>query len=419
MEVRMRIRAAVPLVLATLPLGACASLQQTARRQADFYRAGNLTVLLCDKPSLDGCQAVPGISVASGTAKLDQFELPAHVRGDSPTRALRSFQVICGRPTSVVLYEACNFQGRVAAYHCAPAPGDVSGILEVNHLGSLAGKVGAISFSDETQTTDTMHTAIPLVTGPGLISAAVTAAFAGGGMAATPPAGSCPLIPQCCPTGGGAGGAGGGGAAGITVVARSTDVFWTDAVNVAVELPPPDDENARLSRACLVRGDSNWERTDLLAVVHRMRVTAGPNTYPVALSWYFEPTLARGTPVFRVHKTHFRVYGTSFPGSVLDSWLGDLVGLSPQERLEDGIARAMASSGRSIACGILAAVNTAANATIAGGGAAVLTGNTRANFTYDLPPGTSPPTVFCNGIRTPVAGCDHYRAVPPTLILHK
>ncbi len=408
-------RVIVPLVLLTLP--GCAS----ARGLANFYRAGNLTVLLCDKPSLDGCQGLGGVNVSAGTVKFDQFELPAHVRGGTGASALRSLQVVCGRPTAVVLYEHCNFQGRVAAFHCAPAPGDVSGILEVPHLGALAGKVGAVAFSDETQTTDTLHTAIPLVTAPGLLSAAITAAIAGGGgAAAPPPAGSCPLIPQCCPPAGGGGGGGGAAAGPSAVVARSTDVFWTDALNVGIELPPPDDENARVSRAaCLTRADSNWERTDLLAVVHRMTITAGPNSYPVVLSWYFEPTLARGTPVLRLHRSHVRVYGTSFPGSILDGWLGNLVGLSPQERLQDGIPRAMATGGRGIACGILAAVNAAANAAVTGGGAAVLTGNTRATFTYDLPPGTSAGTVFCNAIRTPVAGCDHYRAALPTLVLHK
>ncbi|MDD5035426.1 MAG: hypothetical protein PHE55_11790 [Methylococcaceae bacterium] len=400
-------------------LSGCPALQQIAQSQAQFYGDGNLTVLMCTRPGLNDCQSVSGINISGDVVKMDNFELPESI----VNTGLRSFQVTCGRPTSITLYEKCNFRGDIAVYHCAPASGQSIGTLDVNQLGGLTGKVSGIALSDETSK-DLTDTAIPLITAPAQISNAITQTLTGNGGAMSNRSGYCPLINECCAveTIGS-----GGQDRPDAIIPNSTEVFWTEANNVGNELPRQEDDSDHLSRSCLTRDDGSlWSRKNLLGIQHRMTIRAGGSDYPVVLSWYLEPKLIRdpdprsnnqGTLSLPLYQTHYRVYSTQFPGSVLDGWIGRLVNFSPQGRLENGISSALQAGGRTLACEILAGIKDEADRTVSGAGEAVLTKNKRITWTYKQTPTQGETT--CNLNKPNLSSCTNYRSVAPTLVLHK
>ena len=97
---------AVCTVLAVSGVMTGATCQQWAQDVTAQRKAGKLLVLLCAGPNLDRCQGFADIDVSNETVKLDDHEIRARL-GNDPVRSL---QVSCGRPTSIVVWELCNFR---------------------------------------------------------------------------------------------------------------------------------------------------------------------------------------------------------------------------------------------------------------------------------------------------------------------
>jgi hypothetical protein len=410
-------------------LASCEDLERISEERLRSARAGELSVLLCRAPQLENCTAVDGISVAPGVAKLDEHELAAHI----PDNQLRSFQVGCGRPTSVILYENCNFTGQVAAYQCIPDAQNPIHTIEEPHLGPLAGRVSAIAFSERGRADGVArleHAEVPfwpVGTSPDpamTFGTAINATLTGGGAPATGPlnATALDLIPQC-------GGLGGGGAGATGVLSArtiATRIFWTDDLNVPIEIPPRREGDERLFRAaCLVPDDANFARGNLLAIHHaaRIRVSVlgiGAPEYAVGMYWYFRPEIRQLPSGPRVFLTPVRSswsVGGQSGWDILDGLIPN-IGFEPgpADAIDDALSSTVPGAAGGIACAVLNSVRTAGNAVVSGAGDAILTNRDRVSFVYDAPPSSPPGGVPCNALSG--HPCGDYRSALPTLVLH-
>jgi hypothetical protein len=374
--------------------GCSSSLQQVGQSMADFHAQGNLTVLLCDRPDLDGCDFLENINIADGPVKINTHELPSNIGDDN----LRSFSVTCGRPTGVLTYEHCNFRGRVGVFHCVPGQ-----TLEVPYLGDLSGHVSSLVFTDETQTDDLQHTAIDLSLAVNALHQGISTVLdVGTGAGGDSSNDNCPIIPQCCTTNsGGAGSSDGGEIEEAFPIA--TEVYWTEPINVFDELPNLSDDG-HLSRIDQCPIPSSSERQQLLAIAHHTLIDPDdwPSDYRVSLYWYFEPVLDNAGRVFlRLHRSEV----LAEDGLAHDS-------------LVSGLGSVMPDAGKALACQILSEVKLQADLSgreAAGAGLAgedLLTNNERISWTLANPLVRNPRR------RTSIPSGD-YRNYPPVLILHK
>lgn len=370
---------AVAVAVAVMP--GCSALQQ----RQDFLDRGGITVQMCSRPGLDQCEVIRPVETGGATVKMNVEEIPAEIGDDN----LSSFFVDCGRPVGIFLYTHCNFRGQIAGFHCLPGQG-----LEVPTLGPLANETSALVFSDE-QTdasagTVLRHTPIDFSVAVPALHAGLDTAISSGG---TPPPGgggapNCTAVPQCCSAGGG-----GGMSAGDPIEQTfpvATEVYWTEQINILGETA----KEVGHAEACPARTD----RRQLLAIAHFTSIDLhnwGPD-YDVELYWYFEPNIDR-FGVLRLTPVTFRVW---------------VEGGIHHGRIERGFASTMGSAAGAIACSILSTVAATADATVTGGGAAVLTGNQRLTLTYADP-------LPCNALGRRGLACTDYRRVPPTIIVHK
>lgn len=391
-----------PLLIST----GCSGLQEAADNMADFYAQGNITVQLCSKPGLEGCEFLGSVNVAGPTVKWNTVDLPAAIGDDN----LRSMLVVCGRPTTVIAYEHCNFRGRLARFQCA-----AGSQLEVQHMGALAGKVSSLvfseAFSDDPNQAPLalLHIPVDLATDAdmdsipeavALLRSGISGAIAGTPIPGGGGAADCNVLPQCC---GSTGSGGGGGSGGIdSATPLSTRVYWTEPQNVFVEAITELTQVDQCS-APVAAEDAGKQ---LLAVGHstRLDVDGWAFDYGIDLHWYLEPVLGLGADGVTSGVLRLQPYGWTV-------WVED--GLL-HDRIFDGIGSQMNTAARSLACGILSGIEAAAVSTtgLPGAGEALLTGNQRFTWSFASP-------VPCNPLAAARGACGDYVATPPTLVMHK
>lgn len=364
-------------------------LRQVGTSMAEFYAAGNITILLCNQPQLNGCDFLGSADLSKGVVKFNRDELPPAI-GDN---GLRSFQVVCGRPTAVIAYEHCNFRGQVEVFHCVPGT-----TLEVPRLPVLGGRVSGLAFSDETRTSDTLHTAIPFAEAVAPLHAGISTAVDVGGSGAAPTGGvDCSLLPACCAS------AGAGGNRGDDIEEAfpiATEVYWTEPINIFPELPQYGEVLTRIDECQAPAADA---RQQLLAVAHHTEIDPDdwPANYRVSLYWFFEPKLAPAPPTAN---RQLLLPLHTFAVKAEDGLIHDA--------LVSGIGAVMRDAGNSIACQILSAVKLQGDLRLAGAGEAVLSNNDHLTWTFEAP-------LPCNGSGRAGFACPSYIKTPPTLILHK
>ena len=354
---------------------------QAAESAADFYQQGNLTVLLCDRPDLDGCEFLDTVNVSDGPVRVNSEDFPAAIGDDN----LQSLSVTCGQPTLVLAAETCNVRGRIAAFHCQPGE-----TLEVNSLGDLAGEVSALVFSEETQTDDLQHTAVDLSEAVSPLHSGISFALVGfeTGSSGTDTSANCSLIPQCCQVEG----EDEDGTPIEEVFPGATEVYWTQPVNISTEIA------VALSQLDNCPAPDPTEHKELIAIAHHTEVDLGllPSNYDVSMYWYFEPIIdSLGLVELDVAETRLHVEDGFFRDQVLR-----------------GIGAEMQSAGDQIACQILSEIKSQADQTLQGAGEAILTDNVRLGLTIADP-------MPCNPQRRLGIACDDYRNVPPTILFHK
>lgn len=438
------------VVAFALTLSGCAAVQQGAQQRYAELAAGALPVLLCEAPDLEQCKPLNGVSIAGDTVKIDEHELRAAI----PDNALRSLQVSCARPTNVTVFEDCNFRGRVATYQCLPTEQKKVQTLEVRHFGPLAGKISGIAFSERggAGVAAVDHAAVPLwqasiggKTPADLVAEGVAMQLAGasGTMTAADRlalADAATLIPQCrVPAASGASAA--GALASSTPI--STQIYWTDEVNIPPETPVPRPDGAApmLSRGCLDPTDLAYRRRDLLVIRHSARlrvnyplpeVSVDQPEYAIEMIWYFDPAIrAEAGPnrtnavALEVVKSAWTVDGQSV-WDIVDNntpvgWFADLVGLEigPADAIANAVRDSVAGAGDQVACSILRAVKDGGDAIVSGGGTAVLSDRSRITFGYDTADPNVPGSVPCNARASSRYACGHYRSTPPTIVLHR
>lgn len=385
--------AGLALALGVLNMS-CQSAQQIGGSMRDFYAAGNLTVLVCAQPDLNACEFLQNVNIASGPAKFNTHQLPASIQQNG----LLSFSVVCGRPTSVVAYQHCNFRGKIAAFHCVPGQA-----LEVRAgLSAAVGSIGALAFADEASTPETMHTAIPFSTAVEPLHQAISTAL---DIGSTPGSGGtsgtdCSLLPQCCVTNSSSSPPDNPVEEAFPL---ATEVYWTEPINVFPELPQFDEIVTRIDE-CRIPMES--ERQQLLAVAHHTEIDPNgwPANYRTALYWFFEPQLV-STPGHS-GRLHLRLH--RFAVVAEDGWIHD--------SLVSGIGAQMQDAGRAIACQILREIKLQGDLRISGGGEAVLLNNAHLGWSFENPPACNLRSRNFSGRPSP---CNDYREVPPVLILHK
>ena len=373
------------LLLAFIIVGSsCRAGQQVSQSMQEFYAQGNLTVLVCNRPDLDGCVFLPTVNVSGGPVKINTDQLPPEI-GDNNVRSL---SVVCGRPTAVIAYQHCNYRGNLEAFHCQPGQA-----LEIRNMRSVTGDVSSLVFSDETQTQDLQHTAIPFEQSAiDALHQGIDAGLEGRSAPSSPTTNNCQVIPQCClpPNGGPA--SGGGDIEETFPVA--TEVYWSEPINVFPELPQYGETLSRID-PCPIAATS--DRQQLLVVAHHTEIN--PDgwlfNYRTSLYWYFEPVADRGKTLLRLRR---------FAVLAEDGWIHDSI--------VSAIGSNMPEAGRALACEVLSEVKRQGDARIVGAGAAVLEDNTRITWTFSDP-------VLCNGRKRIGLACGNYVAAPPTLILHK
>jgi hypothetical protein len=364
-------------------------LRQVGTSLADFYAAGNITILLCNQPQLNGCDFLGSLDVSGGVVKLNRDELPPAIGDDG----LRSFQVVCGRPTAVIAFEHCNFRGQVEVFHCVPGT-----TLEVTRLPGLGGRVSGLAFSDETRSTDTLHTAIPFGEAVAPLHAGISTAVDVGGSGAAPGGSAdCTLIPACCAAPSSGGNRGDDIEEAFPI---ATEVYWTEPINIFPELPQYDEVLTRVDECQAPAAD---QRQQLLAVAHHTEIDPDDwaANYRVSLYWYFEPRLLPGPPTAN---RQLALPLHTFAVKAEDGLIHDA--------LVSGIGAVMGDAGSSIACQILSTVKLQGDLRLAGAGEAVLSNNDHLTWTFESP-------LPCNGSGRAGFACPSYLRTPPTLILHK
>lgn len=404
----------LPLCLSML--AGCDSL----KKNLEEMQAGTVKMIFCEAPELlnGTCSNVHKFDIAEGTVRIDQHELDAYV-GDEE---LSSFQIQCARPTTVVLYEQCNFQGNIEIHQCVPDQKGKIKTVDVDLLGPrLRGKVSGIVLTEQGHNynaeSQSNHAAVPLYSTGGadpvqLIGSEINKALAntGGGSGGTNDE-LVRLIPQCA---GSSGEEAGGDIASASTVA--TRVFWTDEVARGTEIPPVrSGDDAVFRTDCVVPGDSLYNRGDLLAIHHVANVRLDFDNaaeYTVGFYWYFKPEVKPVNIGRRVFLT------PTYSGYSVRGWSGwDLVPFVwPGDRLEDGMRDAAGPAAKNIACALLTEIKNQADQMTPGAGEAILSNRTRIGFDYGFPANGQLGDVMCNSLAR--TNCGDYRSVPPALVLH-